>query len=230
MANDNVDLRARERASRGKNENRRLRATGMAPAVLYSDDPNEVSTAMSVPIKTVDLTLQNLGDNALYDVQLGSRTAVARVVDLQRDPVTGQLLHVDFTPVNMRERIEVTVPVAVVGEAPGVSEDDGVLQQVAYELQVESLPGNIPQEIEVDVSELHMNENLALGDITLPEGITLVSDPEEIAVTITAPTEITEEEMESAGIVEEESEEMGEEAEEESTAEESEEESEEESS
>lgn len=214
MANDNVDLQARERSSRGKNENRRLRATGMAPAVLYSDDPNETSTALSVPVKTVDLTLQNLGDNALYDIQLGSRTAVARVVDLQRDPVSGQLLHVDFTPVNMRERIEVTVPLTVVGEAPGVSEDDGVLQQVAYELQVESLPGNIPQEIEVDVSGLHMNENLALGDIALPEGITLISDPEEIAATVTAPTEITEEEMESAGIVEEESEEMGEEAEE----------------
>lgn len=214
MANDNVDLQATERSSRGKNENRRLRATGMAPAVLYSDDPNETSTALSVPVKTVDLTLQNLGDNALYDIQLGSRTAVARVVDLQRDPVSGQLLHVDFTPVNMRERIEVTVPLTVVGEAPGVSEDDGVLQQVAYELQVESLPGNIPQEIEVDVSGLHMNENLALGDIALPEGIVLISDPEEIAATVTAPTEITEEEMESAGIVEEESEEMGEEAEE----------------
>lgn len=214
MANDNVDLQARERSSRGKNENRRLRTTGMAPAVLYSDDPKEVSTSLAVPVKTVDLTLQKLGDNALYDIQLGSRTAVARVVDLQRDPVSGQLLHVDFTPVNMRERIEVTVPLTVVGEAPGVSEDDGVLQQVAYELQVESLPGNIPQEIEVDVSALHMNENLALGDIALPEGITLISDPEEVAATVTAPTEITEEEMESAGIVEEESEEMGEEAEE----------------
>ena len=230
MANDNVDLRAQERLSRGKNENRRLRATGMAPAVLYSDDPKEVSTAMAVPVKTVDLTLQNLGDNALYDVALGSRKAVARVVDLQRDPVSGQLIHVDFTPVNMRERIEVTVPISVVGEAPGVNEDDGVLQQVAYELQVESLPGNIPQEIEVDVSELHMNENLALGDIALPEGITLISDPEEVAVTITAPTEITEEEMESAGIVEEDSEEMGEEAEEEAASgEDSGEESEEES-
>jgi len=214
VANDNVDLRASERSSRGKNENRRLRKTGLAPAILYSDDPNEASTALSVPVKTVDLTLQNLGDNALYDIQLGSRKSVARVVDLQRDPVTGQLLHVDFTPVNMRERIEVTVPLSVVGEAPGVNEDDGVLQQVAYDVQVESLPGNIPQEIEVDVSGLHMNENLALGDIEMPEDVALISDPEEVAVTVTAPTEITEEEMESAGIVEEDSEEMGEEAEE----------------
>lgn len=213
MANDNVDLKASERSSRGKNENRRLRKTGMAPAILYSDDPKEVSTALAVPVKTIDLTLQNLGDNALYDVQIGSRKAVARVVDLQRDPVSGQLIHVDFTPVNMRERIEVTVPISVVGEAPGVTEDDGVLQQVAYDIQVESLPGNIPQEIEVDVSELHMHENLALGDIVMPEGITLLSDPEEVVATVTAPTEITEEEMESAGIVEEDSEEMGEEGE-----------------
>ncbi|HKH35773.1 MAG TPA: 50S ribosomal protein L25, partial [Rubrobacter sp.] len=116
--------------------------------------------------------------------------------------VSGVLVHVDFAPVNMRERIEVTVPLAVVGEAPGV-EEGGVLQQVAYEIQVESLPGDIPQEITLDVSSLGMNENLTLGDLTLPEGVTLLSEPEAVAVTITAPTEITEEEMEAAGIVEE---------------------------
>src|SRR3712207_166162 len=102
----------------------------------------------------------------------------------------------------MRERIEVTVPLTVVGDAPGV-EEGGVLQQVAYEIQVESLPGDIPQEITLDVSGLGMNENLNLGDLTLPEGVTLLSEPEEVAATITAPTEITEEEMEAAGIVEE---------------------------
>ena len=121
-------------------------------------------------------------------------------------------MHVDFAPVNMRERIEVTVPLAVVGEAPGVEEEGGVLQQVAYEIQVESLPGNIPQEIEVDVSGLAMNENLALGDLAMPSGVELISESEEIAVTITAPTEITDEEIEAAGIVEEESDELDEEA------------------
>ncbi len=78
-----------------------------------------------------------------------------------------------------------------------------MLQQVAYEIQVESLPGDIPQEITIDVSGLGMHENLNLGDLTLPEGVTLLSEPEAVAVTITAPTEITEEEMEAAGIVEE---------------------------
>ena len=200
---DNVDLQANERGERGKNAARRLRASGMTPAVLYGEG-NEAggSTALAVPTRVVDYTLHHFGDNALYNIVLDGDTSTARVVDAQRDPVSGVLVHVDFAPVNMRERIEVTVPLAVVGEAPGV-EEGGVLQQVAYEIQVESLPGDIPQEITIDVSGLGMHENLTLGDLTLPEGVTLLSEPEEVAVTVTAPTEITEEEMEAAGIVEE---------------------------
>ena len=179
----------------------------MTPAVLYGEG-NEAggSTALAVPTKIVDYTLHHFGDNALYNIDFDGDTSTARVVDAQRDPVSGLLVHVDFAPVNMRERIEVTVPLAVVGEAPGV-EEGGVLQQVAYEIQVESLPGDIPQEITIDVSGLGMHENLTLGDLTLPEGVTLLSEPEAVAVTVTAPTEITEEEMEAAGIVEEEPEE-----------------------
>lgn len=209
---DNVDLLANEREERGKNAARRLRASGMTPAVLYGDDG---STSLSVETRTLDYTLTHFGDNALYDLGLSSGTATARVVDAHRDPVTGLLVHVDFAPVNMQERIEVTVPLTVVGESPGV-EEGGVLQQVAYEVQVETLPGDIPQEITVDVSGLGMNENLTLGDAVLPENVTLVTDPEEVAAVVTAPTEITDEEMEAAGIVEEESDEElaeGEEAE-----------------
>jgi len=200
---DNVDLQAREREERGKNAARRLRTSGMTPAVLYGER-NEAggSTALAVPTKIVDYTLHHFGDNALYNIDLDGDTSTARVVDAQRDPVSGLLIHVDFAPVNMRERIEVTVPIAVVGEAPGV-EEGGVLQQVAYEIQVESLPGDIPQEITIDVSNLGMHENLTLGDLTLPEGVTLLSEAEAVAVTVTSPTEITEEEMEAAGIVEE---------------------------
>lgn len=218
---DNVGLQAEERESRGKNYARRLRASGMVPAVLYGES-NEAggSTALTIPAKLVDYTLQHYGDNALYDLNFGSGVSTARVVDVQRDPVSGRLIHVDFIPVNMTEKIEITVPISVIGEAPGVEQDEGVLQQVAYELQVESLPGDIPQEIELDVSELQMNENLTLGDITLPSGVTLISEPEDVAVTITAPTEITDEEIEAAGIVEEESDEMGEEAEEGATSDE----------
>ena len=185
----------------------------MTPAILYGDGE---STSLAVETRTLDYTLTHFGDNALYDIDLGSGNSTARVVDAHRNPVTGLLVHVDFAPVNMREKIEVTVPLTIVGEAVG-SDEGGVLQQVAYEIQVETLPGNIPQEITLDVTSLGMNENLTLGDLTLPEGVVLLSDPEEIAATVTAPTEITDEEMEAAGIVEDESDEElaeGEEAEE----------------
>src|SRR5918999_2935916 len=196
---DNVNLQAKRREERGKNAARRLRASGMLPAVLYGDG---ASTALAVPDRVVDYTLQHMGDNALYDIDMGSGGSTARIVDVQRDPVTGRLVHVDFAPVNMRERIQVTVPLHVVGEAPG-AEEGGVLQQVAYEVQIETLPGDIPQELTLDVSSLGMNENLTLADLTLPDGITLLSDPEEVAATVTAPTEITEEDLEAAGVVEE---------------------------
>jgi large subunit ribosomal protein L25 len=209
---DNVDLQARPREERGKNAARRLRASGMLPAVLYGDGDG-VSTALAVPDRVVDYTLQHFGDNALYDIDLGAGGSTARIVDVQRDPVSGRLLHVDFAPVDMQQRIEVTVPLHVVGEAPG-TEEGGVLQQVAYEVQIETLPGDIPQELTLDVSSLRMNENLTLADLRLPEGITLVSDPEEVAAIVTAPTEITEEELEAAGVVEEEPEEVVEEGEE----------------
>ncbi len=195
---ENVNLKAKGREGRGKNDARRLRASGMVPAVLYGDE----SGALAVPEKVVDYTLTHVGDNALYDLSIGGRDLTVRVVDVQRHPVTGKLLHVDFTPVNMRERIVVTVPLTVVGEAPGVVEG-GVLDQVIYEVEVETLPGDIPQEVTLDVSNLQVGENLSLGDISLPDGVTLVSEEDETAVTVTAPTQITEEELEEAGVVEE---------------------------
>ncbi len=198
---ENVELKAREREGRGKNDARRLRVSGFVPAVLYGDGSGE-NAVLAVPDRVVDYTLTHFGDNALYDLERDGGTTTARVVDVQRNPVSGRLVHVDFAPVDMSERIVVTVPVAIAGESPGVDEG-GVLQQVAYEIELETLPGNIPQEIELDVSGLGLNENLTLADLSLPEGAVLISDPEEVAVTVTPPTEITDEEMEAAGIVEE---------------------------
>ena len=198
---ENVELKAREREGRGKNDARRLRVSGFVPAVLYSDG-SEKNVVLAVPDRVVDYTLTHFGDNALYDLEQDGGTTTARVVDVQRNPVSGRLIHVDFAPVDMTERIVVTVPVAITGESPGVDEG-GVLQQVAYEIELETLPGNIPQEVELDVSGLGLNENLTLADLSIPEGATLISEPEDVAATVTPPTEITDEEMEAAGIVEE---------------------------
>jgi large subunit ribosomal protein L25 len=212
---DNISLEAREREGRGKNDARRLRAQGMVPAVLYGDGGGAGSTVLAVPAKVVDYTLQHVGDNALYDLKLGDQDdATVRVVDVQRNPVSGRLVHVDLAPVNMRERIVVTVPLTVAGtdDSPGVTEG-GVLDQVAYEVEVESLPGDIPQGLTLDVSGLQIGDNLTLADVGLPQGVELISDPEEVAATVTPPTEISDEEIEAAGIVEEPSDEQAEEVE-----------------
>ena len=212
---DNISLEAREREGRGKNDARRLRAQGMVPAVLYGDGGGAGSTVLAVPTKVVDYTLQHVGDNALYDLKLGGQDdATVRVVDVQRNPVSGRLVHVDLAPVNMRERIVVTVPLTVAGadDSPGVTEG-GVLDQVAYEVEVESLPGDIPQGLTLEVSGLQIGDNLTLADVELPEGVELISDPEEVAATVTPPTEISDEEIEAAGIVEEPSDEQAEEVE-----------------
>ena len=212
---DNISLEAREREGRGKNDARRLRAQGMVPAVLYGDGGGAGSTVLAVPAKVVDYTLQHVGDNALYDLKLGDQDdATVRVVDVQRNPVSGRLVHVDLAPVNMRERIVVTVPLTVAGadDSPGVTEG-GVLDQVAYEVEVESLPGDIPQGLTLEVSGLQIGDNLTLADVELPEGVELISDPEEVAATVTPPTEISDEEIEAAGIVEEPSDEQAEEVE-----------------
>ena len=212
---DNISLEAREREGRGKNDARRLRAQGMVPAVLYGDGGGAGSTVLAVPAKVVDYTLQHVGDNALYDLKLGDQDdATVRVVDVQRNPVSGRLVHVDLAPVNMRERIVITVPLTVAGadDSPGVTEG-GVLDQVAYDVEVESLPGDIPQGLTLDVSGLQIGDNLTLADVELPEGVELISDPEEIAATVTPPTEISDEEIEAAGIVEEPSDEQAEEVE-----------------
>jgi large subunit ribosomal protein L25 len=212
---DNISLEAREREGRGKNDARRLRAQGMVPAVLYGDGGGAGSTVLAVPAKVVDYTLQHVGDNALYDLKLGDQDdATVRVVDVQRNPVSGRLVHVDLAPVNMRERIVVTVPLTVAGadDSPGVTEG-GVLDQVAYEVEVESLPGDIPQGLTLEVSSLQIGDNLTLADVELPEGVELISDPEEVAATVTPPTEISDEEIEAAGIVEEPSDEQAEEVE-----------------
>ena len=100
---DNVELQASEREGRGKNAARRLRASGMIPAVLYGGDGG--STALAVPDRVVDYTLQHLGDNALYNINLDAGSSTDRLVVVQRDPVSGRMLIVDFAPVDMRESI-----------------------------------------------------------------------------------------------------------------------------
>ena len=176
---------------------RRLRRTGLVPGVIYGGDGGPEHFAVDARI--LRNTLAHSG--AILEVSIdGGKGTPVLVKDLQRHPVRGEAIHVDFLRVNMAETIHTTVVLELTGadDSPGVDEG-GVLNQETRELNIEALPGDIPDSIVFDVSHLVMNETVTLSALTVPENITLLDDLDEtVLVTITPPTlEPVEDEIET---------------------------------
>jgi large subunit ribosomal protein L25 len=194
---DSTKLSLTARAPEGSRTARRLRRSGEVPGVIYGGDGEP--SHFSVDARILRNTLAHSG--AILDISIdGGSSAPVLVKDLQRHPVRGDILHVDLLRVNMNEAIQTTVVIELVGSdaAPGVVEG-GVLSQETRELNIEALPGDIPDSIVHDVSGMEMNETLTVAAITAPPGVTLLDDPEETVVaSITPPTaEPVEEEIET---------------------------------
>lgn len=168
-------------------ETRRLRRRGLVPGVIYGEGgPPE---HFAVDARILRNTLAHSGAILEVSIDGGAGTPVL-VKDIQRHPVRGEALHVDLLRVNMAETIHTTVTLELTGadDAPGVTEG-GVLNQEAREVNIEALPGDIPDSIVVDVSGMEMNATLTLSAVTPPSGVTLLDDLEETVVaTITPPT------------------------------------------
>src|SRR6202162_750886 len=151
---------------RGKNEARRLRATGKLPATLYGGKGAAIS--LGVNAKQVGAILRSeSGHNTLFQVDLGGKHEPAILKDWLVDPVTGKLLHVDLLRVAMDVRMKVKVPVHTFGEPVGVKVEGGVFEMVTREVEVEVLPADIPTEFKVDVSGLALNESIRASDLPL---------------------------------------------------------------
>ena len=197
MADSSSTLSLSARGPEGSRSARRLRPPGSVPGVLYGggDDPAH----FSVDARTLRNTLAHSG--AILEVSLdGGQGAPVLVKDVQRHPVRGDVMHVDFLRVRMDEAIQTTVVIELTGgdEAPGVVQG-GVLAQETREVHIEALPGDIPDAISHDVSAMEINETLLLSAIAAPRGVTFLDDPEEIVVaSITPPTlEPVEDEIET---------------------------------
>ena len=150
---DQIVVESAPRATRGKNEARRLRQTGKIPAVLYGGKGGPVT--LSVNAKQVGSILRSpTGHNTLFQVNLSGKPEPAIVKDWLVDPTTGSLLHVDLMRVAMDVRMKVKVPVHTFGEPAGVKVQGGVFEVVTREVEVECLPTDIPTEFRMDVSEL----------------------------------------------------------------------------
>jgi large subunit ribosomal protein L25 len=162
-------LEAKSRDTFGKNEAHRTRRQGMVPAVLYgtSEGPNREATPIAVhPKALLKILHSESGANTLISLKLAG-TADTRVLvkEYQLDPVTREVLHADFYRIRMDRLIRVTIPVMVKGEPKGVKQQGGVLEFVRRHIEIECLPGDIPEHVEVDVSELMLHQGVRVREI-----------------------------------------------------------------
>jgi large subunit ribosomal protein L25 len=203
MAGERVRLEVRPREQVGSRVSRRLRKEGLIPGVLYG---RSLTKPISIPERDLRHALTGgAGLHTILDVVLdgdGGNAHPSIIKDYQQDPVKLKLIHVDLQEVRLDQPIQASVAVALVGgeDAPGVREG-GVISLVNREINVEALPMEVPEHIDVDVSAMEMGDTLRLTEVVVPDNVRLLDDPEETVIaTLTMPTrevepEPTEEEL-----------------------------------
>jgi large subunit ribosomal protein L25 len=182
-----VELKANYRSETGKKGAKKCRNLGLVPGILYGK--KEKPSPVSVDPKELNRVLHTrAGTNAIIKLTVDETNEAVNVVvkELQVDTIKGNMTHVDFCHISLDELIQTAVPFRVVGEAPGVKQG-GILEHTLWELEIESLPLNIPDAIEVDISQLELGDSLLVGDLQVPEGITILSDWDAPVVSIIAP-------------------------------------------
>jgi large subunit ribosomal protein L25 len=184
-------LEATVRDSFGKNEARRTRASGRVPAVVYgatTEGGSREATAIAVePRALLKILHSEAGANTLISLKLSGGDARVLIKEYQLDPVTHAVLHADFYRVRMDRTIHVTIPVIVKGEPKGVKQQGGLLEFIRREIEVECLPADIPESVEVDVTELMLHDGVRVRDIATDPRWKSVSDPEMMLVHVILP-------------------------------------------
>jgi large subunit ribosomal protein L25 len=180
-------IEAQMRTPGGKNVNRRLRNSGIIPAVLYG--PGKESIAISVDPQIVqDILHSESGRNSIFTINVdGSAQNNSMVKDYQLDPVQGELIHVDFIQIAMDRQLQLAVNIEIVGEPMGVKIGGGIMDFVTRSIEVECLPSDIPESIKVDVSHLDINDYIRVNNIEVDPKVKVLSDPEVVVVTIIPP-------------------------------------------
>jgi large subunit ribosomal protein L25 len=197
MAGERMKLQVQERERRGSADARRLRKEGFIPGVLYGN--GRQPHAIRIPERELRRVLTGpSGLHAILDVVLeGEKTTHASILkDYQQDPLRGHISHVDLQEVRLDQPIQAQVAVHLVGEPVGAKEG-GVLSQVQREINVEALPMEIPEHVELDVSGMAIGDTLRLADLPGREGVKYLDNPEEtVLATVTLPTRVEEPEPE----------------------------------
>jgi large subunit ribosomal protein L25 len=183
---ERVKLRAEQRADVGSRVARRMRRRGQVPAVLYGRDQDSLSVAVDGR-ELYGVLHTEAGFNALIDLEVGKDSVLTVARGLQRHPVRGDIIHVDFVKISLTETIEAEVALNVIGVPVGVREEGGILESVRTQITVEALPDEIPASIDVDISALNVGDSLSLEEVTAVAGVTFIDDPDTTLFTVQAP-------------------------------------------
>ncbi len=188
MARIILDAKLRNETGRAKVKG--LRDAGIIPAVVYKD--GKESQAISLGHRQfVQMFHQHRLEGTLIDLKIKDdkkeKNRTCLIKEIQYEPVLGDIVHVDFHEVSLTEKIKVNIPVATKGESVGVKQEGGSLEQILWELDIECLPTDIPEKVEVDVTNLKMSEAIHVKDLKLPENIKVFNDPESIVVQVVEP-------------------------------------------
>ncbi|MGE0679435.1 MAG: 50S ribosomal protein L25 [Candidatus Binatia bacterium] len=184
---ETITLAVEPRQALGKEESGRLRRNGRVPGIFYG--PSNQATSLSFDGREFQLKIGGLEGSHLIQLTSPHPALQDKIVilkEIQRHPVTSNVLHVDLYEVDVNKTITVTVPLHFIGKAEGVTAG-GILQSLMREISVECLPRNIPEFMEIDVSHLKINDSIHIADIVLPQGVTAVFDTNEAVVTVAQP-------------------------------------------
>jgi large subunit ribosomal protein L25 len=197
-----VKFAVQKRDTRGKGSARKLRAVGLAPGVVYGGGRDATAIAFDYAGLEKMLAAAHGGLNTLIDLE-GDSDAAGRTViakDLQREPVRGAIIHGDFFEINLTEKIAVSIPVHLVGEAAGVAVGGGVMDQQLREVEILCLPNAIPDGIDADVTAIDLGDSIHVGDLAVPDGVEMVTDDSLTIVTVIVPRGLKEGEGEAAPV------------------------------
>jgi large subunit ribosomal protein L25 len=187
IADQNVECKPRQTG--GKNEARRLRQSGLIPAVLYGAGLEPLNLAVD-PKQINRILHSEQGHNTIFDMSAGGDSGKVMIVDWQYEPVKGALLHVDLKRIAMDKLLTVSVPVLLKGEAPGVKIQGGILEQMLREVEIECLPADIPRRIDGDVSQLVFGQTLRVADLPHSDKIKFLTDENQAVAHVTAVKEV----------------------------------------
>ena len=185
------NVQAKPRQGGGKNDARRLRQSGMIPAVIYG--AGQKAEAIAVDPKQIRRILNSeTGHNTIFELSLDSNAAQVMIVDWQYEPIKGALLHVDLKRIAMDKALRVSVPVVLKGEAPGVKVQGGIMEQLLREVEIECLPADIPGHIDADVSELMFGQVIRVSGLPHSDKLKFVTDENQPVAHVVAVKEVVE--------------------------------------